>query len=636
MNKYFIIILVLFFSIQINSQEIKKYSWDQNPVFKEIPEKYKDQPAIVLLDKRWIHTRVGYYAFATFIMNHVAIKINSRDEINKYNKVAANNNGITRDTRDFHARVIKPNGEIKPIPQESIVQREIDKIQSIVFEGVEAGDILEYYFILKELPNNYNVEVFQREIPVLDAKLIATGNGVYYNFFESPEFARTGNRSKEVYQASDIFPYKEEVNSRFVHNIVKIICLADTSIPTSKSWKIFLPTVFRKPSFIHFKKNKARNFIENLKVNDLSLEEKLTKLDLHIKENFEFIEYGEKAKKVTDLNDGSLKLNMRDIFHLYGFALQEFNIHYLVVSGLERYYGDIDPLIRKPGLPHSMMYFIPETNKFLSPTEKYLPYGYPAYEFQWTRGVSFNPNGRSKRINDFQFPVAPSDFTVISTENTIQLSEDLSQMFLEKKYASTGYSAHKERYFIKYTKKNKEEKELKDVLESIVMNGSDVKIKDYKISNIEFTNNHTNTPFLIETNLEINEPFIENAGNLVLVNIGKVIGKQSNLYQETERVHDIDMKYAKKYHHTIKFDIPDNYEIESISDLNFSENMFNDELTNCSFQSKAKLENNTIIIEVNEVYKGITYPKDKYDEYRKVINAAADFSKASVILKPKK
>ena len=85
MMKKITLIFVLLLSFQSYSQEIKSYTWDEKPTFKEIPDEYKNQPAVVLLDKRWIHTRVGGYAFATFGMNHFAIKINKAEEINKYN-----------------------------------------------------------------------------------------------------------------------------------------------------------------------------------------------------------------------------------------------------------------------------------------------------------------------------------------------------------------------------------------------------------------------------------------------------------------------------------------------------------------------------------------------------------------------
>jgi len=185
-NNFF---LIAFFIIgMLRAQEIKRYEWETLPKFQAIPEQFTSQPAVVLLDKRWVHTRIGQYAFATFVMNHFAVKINKAEQINNFNKVKAEDNGYIRKLRDFHARIIKPNGQIVVLPEDRIVEREIDRIKSIVFEGVEAGDILEYYYILKEIPTAFSVEVFQKEVPVLDAEFIYTGSGVNFQIDASSEF----------------------------------------------------------------------------------------------------------------------------------------------------------------------------------------------------------------------------------------------------------------------------------------------------------------------------------------------------------------------------------------------------------------------------------------------------------------
>ena len=64
--------------------------------------------------------------------------------------------------------------------------------------------------------------------------------------------------------------------------------------------------------------------------------------------------------------------------------------------------------------------------------------------------------------------------------------------------------------------------------------------------------------------------------------------------------------------------------------------MSGEENKNCSFYSTTKIEGNQLIVEVTEKYNAISYPKEMYQDYRKVINASSDFTKASVILKPKK
>ncbi|SEP91887.1 DUF3857 domain-containing protein [Flavobacterium urocaniciphilum] len=636
MKKALVIFTLLFVSTIGFSQEIKSYTWDIKPTFKNIPEEYKNQPAVVLFDKRWVHTRIGGYSFASFTMNHCAIKINKAEEINNYNKIKAEDNGFIRDTRDFHARIIKPNGEIKVLPQEKIVKKEIDKVQSIVFEGVEAGDIIEYYFILKENPSAYGVEVFQREIPVLYAEFSSTNSGVYFEKFASNEFKSSINDGKSISYAENIPPFVEEKNAKNLKNLVKLIYMISvTNAPDNLNWSNFLPLYFKKPSFAYFKKNQAREFIEKLNVTSGTIDEKVTKIDAYIKENFDFVWKGEKAKKISNLGDGKQKLTANDIFELYGFTFKELKIPYKVVVGMSRFDGDISNYKFVAPLTHEFMYYIPDTKKFVSPYEKYLAYGFPMYELQGSSGIFYDPS-KAIGIEGMQFPIAPADFTVISTQNKVVLSEDLSTASIEKIYSTQGYEGQLIRNSVNYLKSNEEEKELLDFLKNRTLSDIDAKISKYTFENQEFKNNHTNTPFIVNLNVNLNESISENAGNLLLVNIGKVIGKQTNLYQETERKFDVDIAYAKTYKHKIIFTIPEGYEVESFKDLVFDKKMTGKEGQECSFVSTVKTEENQLIVEVNEVYGNITYTVDSYSEYRNIINAAADFAKGNVVLKQKK
>lgn len=635
--KKIVLIIVLLFSFQSHSQEVKSYTWDEKPTFKEIPEEYKNQPAIVLFDKRWVHTRVGAYAFASFSMNHFAIKINKAEEINKYNKIKAQDNGYIRDVRDFHARVIKPNGEIKILPQDKIVEAEVDKVKSIVFEGVEAGDILEYYFIIKENPSSYGAEVFQKEIPVLYAEFTTTEEGVNFNIFASPEFEKKNFNHKTIATATNIPPYKEESNARNIKNLVKLIYMVYAPPMDTYSWSSFLPLYFKKPTFQYFKKNQALEFIQKLDVGNGNTDEKVMKIDEYIKTNFDFVGKGETAQKITNLSDGKQKLKAGDIFDLYGFALKELKIPYEVVVGMSRFTGEVAEDRFVVPLSHEFMYYIPETKKFLSPYEKYLCYGYPMYEVQGSNGKSYTPGQKGNTISDMTFPIAPAEFTTNETQSTISLSEDLATATIEKTFSNTGYDGQLIRNWIKYIKENEDEKELVDFIKKRIFGDEfDLKIVNYTFENQEFKNNYTNMPYIVNVKAEAKESLNENAGNLVLVNLGKMIGKQANLYQETERKWDVDLSYAKTYKHKIIFEIPKGYEVESFKDLVIDKKMGGDESKNCSFKSTAKVEGNQLIVEVFEIYKSINYPKETYQEYRNVINASSDFTKASVVLRPKK
>jgi len=626
---------LLLLTIQSHSQEIKSYTWDEKPNFKEIPEEYKNQPAVVLLDKRWIHTRVGGYAFATFGMNHFAIKINKVEEINKYNKIKAQDNGYIREVRDFHARIIKPNGDIKVLPQDKIIETTEDKVKSIVFEGVEAGDILEYYFIIKENPMADGVEVFQKEIPVLFAEFTYTREGVRFETFASPEFEKKSVDNKTILSASNIPPFEEESNAKNIKNLLKIIYMVSTPGIDTYSWATFLPRYLSKPSFQYLNKSQAREFIQNLNLGTETIDEKLIKIDDYIKTNFDFVGRGETAQKITNLKSGKQKLTAGDIFDLYGFILKELTIPYKVVAGMSRFDGDIDSEKFVVPLSHEFMYYIIETQKFISPYEKYLCYGYPMYEVQGSKGRTYYP--ALKENYEITFPIAPAEYTVSETQSNVFLSDDLQTATIDKLYSNTGYDGQLYRNLVTYIKDNKDEKTLADFIkERIFGKEFDLKLDTFTFENQEFKYNYANTPYIIKVKAEAKESLTETAGNLVLVNLGKLIGRQSNLYQEAERKWDVDLSYAKTYKHKIIFDIPKGYEVESFKDFIIDKKMGGDERKNCSFTSTAKVEGNQLIVEVSEVYKAINYPKEVYQEYRNVVNASSDFTKASVVLKPKK
>ena len=634
MIKKIAILAYLLFSINSFSQEIKSYTWNDVPSFKQIPEEYKNQPAVVLLDKRWVHTRVGYYAFASFVMNHCAIKINKAEEINKYNKIKAEDNGYIRTLRDFHARIIKPNGEIRVLPEDKIVEAEIDKVKSIVFEGVEAGDILEYYFILKENPSAYGVEIFQREIPVLYAEFKTSADGVNFDIYSSKEFSKKEDKSKTISIAENIPPFIEEKNSKTIKNLVKLIYMINVSGIDNFSWSIFLPQYYKKPTFKNFTKSQARDFIEKLNIKSGTTDEKVTQIDLYIKENFDFVWRGEKAKKIKNLNDGKLKLEANDIFDLYAFAFKELKIPYEIAVGMSRFKGEVDMFKFVVPLNHEFMYYIPETKKFVSPYEKYLSYGNPAYEIQGSTGMIYNPT-KSFSSEEISFPITPADYTVIETKNEVTLSNDYSTATIEKIYSNTGYEGQLNRNIFKQLK-SEDAKETTEYIKERIFNGLDVKISKHSLENEDFKNNYSNTPIIAKITAQTNESLTESAGNLLIVNLGKVIGKQQDLYQESERKYNVDLSYAKTYKHQITFNIPQGYEIESYKDLIFDKKMEGDKKQKCSFESKVRVEDNKFIINVTEVYENITYTLGMYQEYRKVINASSDFTKATLILKPKK
>jgi hypothetical protein len=55
-----------------------------------------------------------------------------------------------------------------------------------------------------------------------------------------------------------------------------------------------------------------------------------------------------------------------------------------------------------------------------------------------------------------------------------------------------------------------------------------------------------------------------------------------------------------------------------------------------SFVSNYTLEGQTLTVTINEYYKQLYAPLERYEDYRKVVNAAADFNKVTLVLEKKK
>jgi hypothetical protein len=187
-----------------------------------------------------------------------------------------------------------------------------------------------------------------------------------------------------------------------------------------------------------------------------------------------------------------------------------------------------------------------------------------------------------------------------------------------------------------YREENPDKEKLEEYVESRLLADIDCKLMDHSFANTDFANNYTNTPFIVKGKLEITESMVENAGNMLIVNLGKVIGKQAELYQEDERYSDVEYEYTLSYKHKITFIVPEGYKLENASELTKNvKPTFNGNET-CWFISTVEVIDNKVIVTIDESYNALSYQKENYQEYRSVINASSDFYKASIVLSPLK
>ena len=154
----------------------------------------------------------------------------------------------------------------------------------------------------------------------------------------------------------------------------------------------------------------------------------------------------------------------------------------------------------------------------------------------------------------------------------------------------------------------------------------------FSVENADLKNSLNNLPLNILGNFK-SVDLHENAGKNILVKIGEVIGTQVQMYQEKKRVLPISLDYPHALDRIITFTVPDGYKIKNPDDivLNVTDKNESGKET-MGFISSYKTQGKELIITIHEFYKSIYYDVNKIDEFSKVINAAADFNKVTLVL----
>ena len=608
-------------------EEVKNYEWEAVPKFNEIPKEFESYPAVVLKDYRFYENRIGSYTYKGFVVKHCAIKILTNEGVNNFNKVSIDKKYV-RDYRDIRARVIKENGTIEELPKERIIEKENSDERQFVFEGVEKGDIIEYFYVIKDFPVLSGVEYFQRTIPVIEGKFqINEIPNTFTYAYGYNGMTEASTQKYKIFVVKNLAAYQFETNATNYANLAKVHYF-------TRVFSYGFQDFFRDLNYYADgtnAKTMVKEFITDLKLDDITipLDERLKKMDIYIKTNLE-LDYQPSYKKVFE----DKKITPKMVLNLYKDVLDYLNIKYNLIASTDKFEDRFDEIHVVPQTLSEIMIYIPETNKRLTPFNYWIPYGPASNVCINNTGVMFRTEGKNNKNVYYDFVTIDSptvDENLVKTNSNITIDENMEMVNVNKKMETTGYRSYYSRYYMKYVTEDK----LKDYIKENVFQDINVDIKNYTISNKEYEFNYDNTkPFTFDAQVQIKESWIENAGKNYIFSIGKVIGKQTDLYQEKERKYAVDLYYPKKYIHTITLNIPNGYTIKNIDNLIFNKQLKDDENKEIigSFTTIAKIEGNTLKISIEEFYNFTHLEKERYNEYRDLINTAFDFYKSSVVI----
>ncbi len=629
------------------------YDWDKNPSYSNEGFSEKSMASVKekVVTEFYFNDEGG---LVEYFLEHNVYYLNSDDAIEDYNKIylphsSDSNLEVTK------ARVILKDGNIYDLDDSKILtatNEETNKIYKyFAFEGIEKGSYIEYLYVVKRYPSYKGKRLnfqssFQKNNVEFD--LFAPTNLIFkfksYNelkeiendtiikdknrwFFKIPKVKALERETLSAYNSHKkylIYALDQNTASRTTD-------ITSYSSVSQNIYDFYNKDISKKIS------SQLKKFLNNIDYNENdSDDQKIKAIESYIKTNIYLAEANsEKLSALEDILKDKVA-NLRGIIQLYNAIFKQLDVKYEFVYTCERNYMLFDKDFEANNFLTDVLFYFPKSKAYMSPSETDSRFGFPPAFLTDNYGLFI----KEVTIGDFKSAVGKIKYIKpVSADHTIDKmiidvkfdSDDISNININLKRSMTGYYAlyiHPYMDIIKPEDKD-------EVIESYAKTLDEDAIISSKKVNNEDPKLFGKKPleFILDFN---SNTFVEKAGKKYLFNVGDLIGPQTELYQEKERTLPVESEFQRSYTRTIKVTIPEGYTIANLDDINISNAYLNSKNVKLmSFDSSYILEGNTLTIVADEHYRMNHVNTDIYEEYRAVINSAADFNKITLILEPK-
>ena len=537
----------------------------------------------------------------------------------------------------------------KIINQDTIISYSFDEMKKMInsdnsdenynnykLPNLDEGDIVEIMYTVKKDFNFNGNKIIEESYPILLSKFILIENNFksnikIYNSNNSfvSDIIFDGKKSKQII-FNNLNATANEQYSTPIANKIKISyqCYENRDdVSQIEYWGNLVQNVSELffPKTVNEKAEEILREIKNgyVKIpwNELKI---ANAIDEYIKNNFVISDEDD-----PKLNDIEYILNNKisndfSIIQVYSSLFKEANIEYEVAISCNRYFLKFDPELFDPNQLREFLIFLPNQEKYISPNRVEYRVSEAPEDLLGNYGIFIDKD------LDYYFSeitLFDQDFSQIKKNIEVNISRNLNKTKINESRLFSGYWAITNRNYI-YLSENEKTDFLVDFF---TVNGLDnKKVSNYNIKNFDISHNTYNTPLEITSTISTSD-LIEEKEGLTYLKIGKVIGLQSNLFDEKERINPIEINFPNSYDYNIKVNIPRGYKIVDFSELNKSKEYISvDGNSTAKFLSKATVSGNVLNINIKEYYKELRYSKKRYQEFREVINAAAKFYESSV------
>ncbi len=660
------------------SQNPEWIEWADSPRIHPVPPEHATQPAIMLLNEVKIDYRVEGADIVKHTTLHRLIKVLDNRGIERYATIEVPLNRGTK-VPTVEARVISPDGRIQQLSHKRLLYALNEKgTYSLILPTEGVGINSEIELLVKEInpKDNFGTVNFQFDIPVAKTHFLLTYrknmsiDGKSFNGFPELTPEMEGSRMQYKVVLKEIPALLPEENSYYDLHRMQFRYRLSYYSPNESEEKIKLNTynnLARKIWDENYEYSDKEMRAVNQFLTELGVhagdddEKKIRKIELGIKKHivlYPYVDYEERReiegvkeqrsmslfapgyedpRQVLDTVLEKKAASYKGYVRLFAACLTQAGVRHNIGWAWERdeYLANVS-FESWAGLNHTLIYF-PSTHRFLSPTSKSLRYPVIPSGLAASKGVFcvMPPKGaidgrmyRVRSINALSENESRSD---INASLTFTKGMDAKVDIAHSWY---GYDAAGVRTRLPMVRPENMQKYVAGLFDFV---DNPAEVLSYSFSNDDVSNYNTNKPVVLTAKVDASG-LINKAGYRYLINAGKLINDQVNMYDNRPRKTSVDVAYPNSSRHTITINIPKGYKILNPEAARISADYLNGDVeTVISFTSDYKLvkdarNGDRLVITVEEMYKQLHFSTLEYERFRKVFNAAADFNNVTFVM----
>ncbi len=580
---------------------------------------------------------------------HRRIKIETHNAIDNNNKIYVPLTDVI-EIMAIKARFISPAGKITELTQESI--KEVKNLENsgdykiFAIEGAEIGGEIEYFYTLRKKFDPYQSTTIQSTEPSEDVEVIFTFPSKLEYYIKSyngfPDFTtQTDDKTNiTVMRAkADYIPaLKEETFANYRANLMRYEYTMSynsfNSVLRSYSWSKVCNNIYNNIYQLSSGEEKSiTELAKKIELKKAGDEQKIRNVENWIKSE---ISISESITETPPLDEiiKSKQSSKYGATRLMANLLTKLGIPYELVMTTDRTKREFDPDFNGFNFLDDYLIYFPDLDQYIVPDDPTIRLGINAINYQGGYGLFMHPVRYNDKLASLAYRIKRLPVTPVS-KNADSL---LIKVVCDFNKLSSDVIIHREMtgalgYSIQSFWESIVEERHKDLISELFdMGDKNTNILSFKVLNGSRPDIGVR-PLIFDVNLTANS-LIESAGNDFIINIGKTIGTQSEMYQTKERKQPIDIQFAHHFYRRIEFSIPKGYKVSNPTDLIMNVEMVENGKVSAFFTSWYEQAGNTLYIYSREAYPEIEYPVSSFNQFRSVVNAAADFNKKKLIITP--